>query len=176
MGLGMTNYKMQNYKNNRSSYGYIIASSAFVVQMLGMGAYATYGVFFNSFLTEFAWSRAVISGASSLFFFTYGLLGILAGRLVDKIGPRVVMTGCGIFCGSGYMLMSQIHSVWQLYLFYGLVVAIGYSAFDVATLSTVARWFPRVRGTMTGIIKVGAGLGILLMPLATHWLISRYGV
>ena len=171
----MTDNKLLNHKNNKLYYGYIIASSAFFIQILGPGAYITYGVFFNSFLTEFAWSRAMISGASSLFFFIYGLLGILAGRLVDKIGPRIVMTGCGIFYGSGYMLMSQIQSVWQLYLFYGLIVAIGFSAIDVVTLSTIARWFTRRRGTMTGIIKVGAGVGILLMPLVTNWLISSYG-
>lgn len=171
----MTDYKLLNHKNNKLYYGYIIASSAFFIQMLGLGSYITYGVFFNSFLTEFAWSRAMISGASSLFFFMCGLLGILAGRLVDKIGPRIVMTGCGIFLGSGYMLMSQIQSVWQLYLFYGLIVAIGNSAIDVGTLSTIARWFTRIRGTMTGTIKVGAGVGMLLMPLVTNWLISSYG-
>ena len=163
------------HKKNKLYYGYIIALSAFFIQMLGPGAYITYGVFFNSFLTEFGWSRATISGASSLFFFMCGLLGILAGRLVDKIGPRIVMTGCGIFLGSGYMLMSQIQSVWQLYLFYGLIVAIGFSAIDVVTLSTIARWFTRLRGTMTGIIKVGAGVGMMLMPLVTNWLISSYG-
>jgi MFS family permease len=171
----MMGCKLGHHNTSKSYYRYAIASSAFLIQMLGMGAYATYGIFFSPFLTEFAWSRAVISGASSLFFFTYGLLGILAGRLVDKIGPRIVMTGCGFFCGLGYIMMSQIHSVWQLYLFYGLIVAIGYSAFDVASLSTIARWFPRTRGSMTGIIKAGAGLGILLMPLTANWLISSHG-
>ena len=88
-------------RENKLFYGYIVASSAFFIQMLGTGAYITYGVFFNSFLADFAWSRAVISGASSLHFFMFGLLGILAGRLNDKIGPRMIMTGCGIFLGLG---------------------------------------------------------------------------
>lgn len=167
--------KLLNHKNNKIYYGYIIASSAFFIQILGPGSYITYGIFFNSFLTEFGWSRAMISGASSLYFFMFGLLGILTGRLVDKIGPRIVMTGCGIFYGSGYMLMSQIQSVWQLYLFYGLIVAIGFSAIDVVTLSTIARWFSRRRGTMTGTIKVGAGVGLLLGPLTINWLILSYG-
>jgi len=171
----MTENNLLNHKNNKIYYGYIIASSAFFIQILGPGSYITYGIFFNSFLTEFGWSRAMISGASSLYFFMFGLLGILTGRLVDKIGPRIVMTGCGIFYGSGYMLMSQIQSVWQLYLFYGLIVAIGFSAIDVVTLSTIARWFSRRRGTMTGTIKVGAGVGLLLGPLAINWLILSYG-
>jgi MFS family permease len=171
----MVKNKLLNHKNNKIFYGYIIASSAFFIQILGPGSYITYGIFFNSFLTEFGWSRAMISGASSLYFFMFGLLGILTGRLVDKIGPRIVMTGCGIFYGSGYMLMSQIQSVWQLYLFYGLIVAIGFSAIDVVTLSTIARWFSRRRGTMTGTIKVGAGVGLLIGPLAINWLILNYG-
>ena len=171
----MIENKLLNHKNNKIYYGYIIASSAFFIQILGPGSYITYGIFFNSFLTEFGWSRAIISGASSLYFFMFGLLGIIAGRLVDRIGPRIVMTGCGIFYGLGYMLMSQIQSIWQLYLFYGLIVAIGNSAIDVGTLSTIARWFTRIRGTMTGTIKVGAGVGMLLMPLVTNWLISSYG-
>jgi MFS family permease len=171
----MMENKLLNHKNNKIYYGYIIASSAFFIQILGPGSYITYGIFFNSFLTEFGWSRAMISGASSLYFFMFGLLGILTGRLVDKIGPRIVMTGCGIFYGSGYMLMSQIQSVWQLYLFYGLIVAIGFSAIDVVTLSTIARWFSRRRGTMTGSIKVGAGVGLLIGPLAINWLILSYG-
>ncbi len=161
-------------KEPRIFYGYIVATSSFFIQMLITGSYITYGIFFNSFVAEFAWSRAVISGAASLFFFMFGLLGILAGRLNDKIGPRVIMTSCGIFLGLGYMLMSQIQSIWQLYLFYGLIVAMGFSAVDVSTLSTIARWFVRKRGIMSGIIKVGAGVGMLLMPLVINWLISSY--
>jgi len=99
-------------------YGYIIASSSFFIQILGTGAYITFGVFFNSFQTDFGWTRGVISGASSLFYFMFGFIGILAGRMVDKIGPRLVMTFCGLFLGLGYILMSQIHSLWQLYFFY----------------------------------------------------------
>ena len=156
-------------------YGYVVATAGFFIQAVGTGAYSTYGVFFNSFLMDFSWSRALISGASALSFFLFGLFGILAGRLNDKIGPRMVMTTCGVFLGIGYALMSQVQSAWQLYLFYGLVVAIGFSALDVSTLSTIARWFVKKRGMMSGIIKAGAGLGILLMPLVANLLISSYG-
>ena len=64
---------------------------------------------------------------------------------------------------------------WQLYLVYSLVIAIGFSGMDVSTLSTIVRWFDRKRGMMSGVIKVGAGVGILVMPLAATWLISSYG-
>jgi len=35
----------------------------------------------------------VISGASSLCFLLFGVIGIIAGRLGDIIGPRMVITG-----------------------------------------------------------------------------------
>jgi len=65
--------------------------------------------------------------------------------------------------------------MWQLYLFYGVIVGIGMSGTDTPVLSTIARWFVKRRGITTGIAKTGAGIGILTMPLLVHWLISSYG-
>ncbi len=110
-------------------------------------------------LTELGWTRAVTSGAFSLSITLYGLLAIGMGRLTDKFGPRLVITACGLFFGLGYLLMSQITAVWHLYLFYGVIIAIGGSGLYVPLISTVARWFVRRRGVMTGIVVSGIGLG-----------------
>jgi MFS family permease len=73
------------------------------------------------------------------------------------------------------MLMSRLETPWQLYLLYGVLISIGLGAHDVITLSTVARWFLRRRGMMSGIVKVGTGSGQLVLPLFTAVLISAYG-
>jgi MFS family permease len=138
------------------------------------GIFNTYGVFFIPLQDEFMWSRAEISGARSLSMFVWGFLGILLGNLNDRYGPRVIMAVCGCFFGVGYFLMSQVNSIWQLYLFHGLIVGIGVSATDVVILSTVARWFVQRRGMMTGIIKAGTGLGMFIMPLVATVFISSY--
>jgi len=85
------------------------------------------------------------------------------------------MATCGFFFGLGYALLSQINAIWQLYLFYGVLVGIGACATDVVLLSTIARWFAKRRGVMTGVTKVGTGLGILIMPLVEIKLIFAYG-
>jgi len=156
-------------------YGYIIVMVAIGIHIVGWGVFSTFGVFFDSFLNEFGWTRATISGAASLAYLALGFNTIIVGRLSDRFGPRIVMTGCGLFLGLGYLLMSRIGAIWQLYLFYGVVVAVGSSGLDVLPLSTVARWFTKRRGIMSGILKVGSGIGILIMPLTASWLILGYG-
>jgi MFS family permease len=156
-------------------YGYNIVAAGFAIQAVSIGALFAYGVFFREFQAEFGWSRTTIAGASSLAFFVMGAVGILAGRLNDRIGPKILITVTGASLGIGYLLLSYMQAPWQLYLLYGLVVGVGYSTHDVITLSTIARWFVKRRGMMSGIVKVGTGCGQLFVPLIATALIAAFG-
>ncbi|MFC1798448.1 MFS transporter [Thermodesulfobacteriota bacterium] len=160
---------------HKTRYRYVITAACFAIQAIGIGVYVSYGVFFHPLNTEFGWSRATISGASSVAFFFMGLIGIWVGRLNDKVGPKKMMAVTGFFFGLGYLFMSRIEAIWQLYLFYGVGVGIGLSAVDVIPLSTTARWFVKNRGKMTGIVKVGTGAGQFSIPLMVSLLIAAYG-
>lgn len=162
-------------KRPRYFYGYNIVASGFGIQALGVGTFIAFGVFFKPLLADFGWSRATLSGAQSMVLLIAGFLGILAGRLNDRFGPRIVITVAGFFFGLGLILMSGLNSVWQLYLFYGVVVGIGLSSIDIIPLSTTARWFVRRRGMMTGLVKVGTGTGQFAIPLVASMLIAAYG-
>ncbi len=162
-------------KRPRLFYGYVVVATCFCIQAIGWGIHNSFGVFFTPLLTEFGWSRAVISGAASMSILLHGFGSIFMGGLNDRFGPRLIMTGCGLLMGVGYLLMSRLNTVWEIYLFYGLIIGIGVSGTDVVLLSTIARWFIKMRGTMSGIIKVGTGLGMLIMPLFLKELIVAYG-
>ena len=166
---------MESANNKRFSYGYVIAAACFSIQAIGIGIYVAFGVFFNPLMSEFGWSRAAISGASSLAFFMMGLFGIVIGRLNDRFGPRLLMAISAIFLGLGCMLMSRLEEIWQIYLFYGIIFGLGLSSVDIIALSTIVRWFSSKRGMMTGIVKVGTGAGQLTIPLLASVLISFYG-
>ena len=166
---------MAEKRKSQFFYGYLVVAGCFAIQGTGIGTVYTFGVFFKAFLAEFGWSRATISGASSGALLLAGLFGIVVGNMNDRFGPRLIMavTGSG-FC-LGLLLMSQLSAVWQLYLFYGVIVGIGLSSIDVIPLTTTARWFIKRRGMMTGIVKVGTGTGQLIMPLMTSIFIATYG-
>ncbi len=156
-------------------YGYILVATAFGIQILMWGVYNTFGIFFDPLLNEFGWSRATVSGAASVSQILVGVGAVSMGYLNDRFGPRVLMTASALVAGLGYALTSGTDSVWQLYLFFGVIVGIGVSGTDVILLSTTARWFVRRRGTMSGIVKIGTGVGIMIAPLVAASLISASG-
>jgi MFS family permease len=159
----------------RFFYGYIVVGIAFLVMVVSWGPYNVFGVFFNPLLTEFGWTSAMTSGAFSLSMILSAALGVVTGGLNDRFGPRLVVTLSGIFLGLGYLLMSQISTLWHLYLFYGVIIGIGVSGTWVPLLSSVARWFVKRRNLMTGIVVAGVGIGGLVAPLVISRLILTYG-
>ena len=166
---------MSKVKNAPFFYGYTIVVAGFFIQAVVWGSSNSFGVFFDPLIKEFGWSRATISGAASLGFLVHGVFSIVLGNLNDRFGPRLIMSACGIFLGLGFFLMGTINCVWQLYLFYGLIASVGLGGIDVIPLSTVSRRFLKKRGIMSGIIKVGTGVGMFVMPFFINWLINNYG-
>lgn len=161
-------------KKPKLFYGYVIVASCFSIMAIIHGTLSTFGVFFTPLLAEFGSTRAALSAASSLAFFIMGFAAILVGVLTDKFGPRVILTACTLVFGAGYLLMSRAGALWQIYLFFA-VIGIGLSASDVVPLATVVRWFVRKRGVMSGVMKVGTGLGMMAMPLVASGLIGAFG-
>lgn len=159
----------------RFFYGYVVAVAAMFVMAIMWGAFSSFGVFFKPMLSEFGWTRAITSGAYSFSVLISGIVGILTGRLNDKLGPRIVVVGCSLLLGLGFVCMSLISSVWHMYFFFGIIAAIGLSGSFVPALSTTARWFIKRRGLMVGITASGAGLGMTFIPPAATWLIADYG-
>ncbi|MCH9671789.1 MAG: MFS transporter [Gammaproteobacteria bacterium] len=155
-------------------YGYNIIAASCILQMMYLGTLFSYGVLFPELEAEFGWSRATISGASSLSFLLMGGLAIFMGRINDVLGPRILLAVTGALFGLGYLMMFRMQSVWELYLYFGLLIGIGMGAHDVGTLSTAARWFSTRRGVMSGVVKAGAGVGQLTVPLIAAALVSAF--
>jgi MFS family permease len=155
-------------------YGYFIVAMSALILVVMHGINSSFGIFFNPLQKEFGWNRAEISAATSISFFVLGLFSIITGKLTDRFGPKVTLAISGIIMAGGYLLMSTLHSLWQLYLFYGLIISIGNSGGDMALLPTVARWFVKRRSLMSSIVKAGTGTGMFVMPLLAAWLITSY--
>jgi len=152
-----------------------VVASAFLVMLLSYGVRTSFGIFFKPMVEEFDWSRGLTSGAVTVSMMIQGLWGIYMGRLSDRIGSRLVITICSFLLGLGLLLMSLTNHPWQLYLFYGIITGFGMGGIFVSLISTIARWFVKKRGLMTGIVMAGIGAGTLTFAPLADFLISSFG-
>jgi len=160
---------------SRLFHGWRIVASAFVILFTAYGAQYCFGVFFAALLADFSWSRTGLSGVFSLYAFTYCAFGFPAGRLTDRLGPRLVI-GAGAVClGGALVTMAAVTALWQAYLLYGVVAALGMGTAYVPCNTTVVRWFARQRGLATGIASSGASLGTLVLPPLAQLAVGALG-
>ncbi len=157
-------------------YGWIIVA----LGLLGMGAWAgvrtSFAVFYAALLDQFGWSRGGAAGVQSLSYVIYLILAPLAGGLIDRFGPRrVMLPGLTIMC-VGLALCHYISSLFQFYLFFGVIVATGVTFISIVAYSPIlAQWFEKKRGVAVGISVSGMGLGTFLLVPLTQYFISLWG-
>lgn len=156
-------------------YGWVIVAGAFVVLFVAYGAQYSFGVFFAALLEEFGWSRASLSGVFSLYAFGYCVFGFPAGRLTDLWGPRRVIAAGGCFLGLALAGMAAVSRLWEPYLLYGLVAAIGMGTAYVPCNATVVKWFVRRRGLAVGLASSGASAGTVVLPALAQALVGAMG-
>jgi len=155
-------------------YGYIIVLATFCINLIVFGIRITYGIFFNPIASEFGWDSASLSSVFSLSILVEGTFGMILGKLNDRFGPRPVLILTGIFLGAGYFFMSRVNGLWQMYLFYGILVGIGMGGTIVPVLTTISRWFVSRRAIMAGVVLSGGGIGALILSPLSEWIISSY--
>jgi OFA family oxalate/formate antiporter-like MFS transporter len=155
-------------------YGYVIVAASTLILMVVYSSYYSYSIFFNSLAIEFNSTKAAISGAFSLTVIMSGLISAFAGGASDRFGPKAVSLFCGLCLGIGLLLMSLVNAIWQVYVIYGIFIAIGVGGLFPAVISTVARWFTDKRGMMIGIVTAGLGVGSIILSPLISYLITAY--
>ncbi len=156
-------------------YGWVVVACTFTILCIAYGIQFTYGVFMPFISADTGWDRGSLSLPYSVYVFIYSALGVVTGRLTDRFGPRIVLTVGGCLLGSGVMLMSRVHTLWQLYAVLGVVAASGMSAAYVPCNATVVRWFTLKRGMALSMTSSGASFGMFIFPPLATALITAYG-
>jgi len=158
--------------HNRFSYGWIIVTASALMIGVTYGLNYSFSVYFKPLADHFGWDRATVSFIYSSSLIIRGGVSIGTGWLADKYSVRWVMIGCGFLMGLGFLLSSQVTELWQFFLTYAIIEAIGLSGtFGVGT-AIVARWFTKNRGLALGIAASGSGLGTLFIVPGIERLIA----
>jgi len=84
------------------------------------------------------------------------------GFLIDRFGPRALLSVGAILTGLSWVLAARANTITGLYLTYGVLGGIGTGIIYVGTVCHVAQWFPDRRGLATGVVAAGYGFGAIL--------------
>ena len=158
-------------------YGWWIALAGAFSSGLSAGLnFYGFSAFFVPLERELGCSRAALSAVFSMSRLEGGILGPIEGYVTDKFGPRKVMLVGVPLMGAGFILLSRIDSILELYLVYLLAIALGSGlGFSTPVSAAVANWFHAKRSRAFGILWSGIAVGGgALVPLVA-WLIDAHG-
>ncbi|HEX9262987.1 MAG TPA: MFS transporter [Candidatus Binatia bacterium] len=155
---------------------WLVATIAFVVLGFSRGIHSSFGVFNVALLDTFGWSRGATAGIFSIVLVVDALLSPVVGHLLDRYGTKTIsIAGCFILV-IGLLLSSQVSALWQLYICFGIVVAVGFTFTGmVPHIFLISEWFSSKRASAIGFVYAGTGLGIMLLAPLSEWMISSYG-
>ena len=106
-------------------YGWVIVSAGLVLTLIMYGVIETFSIMFKPIAWDFQWDRGAVSMASMINWLTFGASSLTCGLLSDRFGSRRVMLGGSVIFVIGVLLMSRIDSLWQLYFYFGVLLAVG---------------------------------------------------
>jgi len=146
-----------------------VAASRWTQLVLGVAAMVTiagpqyvWTLFTGSLTQALGTNLAQLQVTFSVLIVVQTFLSPAQGALIERFGPRVLLSIGTLVTGVSWMLASQASSVWALYLSYGLLGGIGTGIVYIGVVGHMVRWFPDRRGLATGFVAAGYGMGALL--------------
>ena len=166
-----------SYSSNRVYYGWWVVLAAFLNLFFVVGIiFYGFPVFYPYFIESLGFTRAQLTQGFLLGFLFAGLpFGILAGTLIDRIGPRFVILAGVVLAALSLILMGRMRHFWQ-FEFLCVVEVVGYVlAGPIANQVLITRWFHRRRGQAMGYAYLGLGLGGVVAPMLVNFLARSLG-
>jgi OFA family oxalate/formate antiporter-like MFS transporter len=95
--------------------------------------------------------------------------------LVDRFGPRLLISVGALLAGGSWILAAGANSLWALYLTYGVIGGFGTGNIYVGIIGLMVRWFPDRRGLATGLAAAGYGFGAFFTSFPIDSMIKSSG-
>jgi OFA family oxalate/formate antiporter-like MFS transporter len=95
--------------------------------------------------------------------------------LVDRWGPRLLISIGAIMSGGSWVLSSYVGSLTALYVTYGVIGGFGTGIIYVGIIGLMVRWFPDRRGLATGLAAAGYGFGAFFTSFPIDTMIKSSG-
>jgi OFA family oxalate/formate antiporter-like MFS transporter len=144
---------------------------------LALGVLYTWSVISKQITKAWGWNETQAALPYSVAIAVFAFMMVPAGRLQDKMGPRLVATLGGIFCGAGLIIASLGQSVAGMVIGFGILAGTGIGFGYASATPPAVKWFPPEKtGLIAGLVVAGFGLAsVYIAPVANH-LLTRFGI
>ena len=154
-------------------YAWVIVGVAAVMRLFSSSFRSSSSILIPRLVESFGWSYGAVGMGFALQWVVSGMLGPSAGWLGDRYGARVAMTIGAVLFIAGMVLTGFMTSLWQFYLFFGIILSASMGIFQVPLTASVTLWFKRHLGTGMGVLQSAQGIGPLvavpIMLLVIAW-------
>jgi MFS family permease len=127
----------------------------------------------------FGWTKTQATLPYTLAIACFALMMVPAGRLQDKLGPRIVASAGGVLTGVGLIVASFASpaAVWPAVLGFGILAGAGFGLGYSAANPAAVKWFPpEKKGLITGIVVGGFGVAPVYIAPLSKYLLGEYGI
>jgi MFS family permease len=157
-------------------HGWQILAASFFILVIDGGVRFSFGVLIKPLVAEFNWERGAITFAYTLNMLVFACAQPLAGKLLDRFGPRRLFCVSALVTTMGLVLTSQTDSLGEFYGYYGVITAAGTAGISISVISsTLSRWFEQLRVFISGVAISGTALGQFLFIPLIALLLDHFG-
>jgi MFS family permease len=150
-------------------------AGTFIALFIVTGCLFSFPAFFACLTEELHASVKQLSFTHSTALALYFVFGTVGGYFANERQPRDIVLIGALLMTAGFFVSAAASVFEQIYVGFGVLVGIGLGLAFVPAIAAVLRWFPVQSGLALGLATAGGGVGILILPLATHWCIGAIG-
>ncbi len=136
----------------------------------------TFSLFLDPLHAAFGWKREAMGGAFALAAITVAFVSPLIGILLDRFPPRrIILPGILIFAAGLVALSRLTPHIVQFYATFFVIGLVANATAQFAYTRTILTWFTTHRGMALALLLTGSGVGSILIPPLTEWMIQHHG-
>ena len=136
----------------------------------------TFSLFLDPLHEAFGWKREAMGGAFALAAITVAFVSPLIGILLDRFPPRrTILPGILVFAAGLTALSRLTPHIVQFYATFFVIGLVANATAQFAYTRTVLTWFTSHRGFALALLLTGSGVGSILIPPLTAWMIQHHG-
>ncbi|MDA0302386.1 MAG: MFS transporter [Chloroflexi bacterium] len=163
-------------RGRRVYRGWWIVLSCYFAQMIASSASGwVFGILIAPMGAELGWTRSEIVIAITISALIGGLLAAPLGPLVDRTGPRVLMTVSLAVAGTMLIALSFVQEHWQYYVVWAVFGLASPGFVNLGPAVALANWFVRRRALAFMLFTFGSATAGIFLTRIAAWLEPQYG-